>query len=120
MSMITCVEAELMSTLPTWLLQSVEEEFADAFGAGTFRDQGANPEAAETTDISERITVIRDDKQSHTAGFEVNKNCSVADWCNSCRGPSKTQRKQTCIHKQATRIDLLKRTADGSVLSHFQ
>ena len=37
-----------------------------------FRDRGLHPEqAAETTDISERITVHKDHTQSHTAGFEV-------------------------------------------------
>jgi hypothetical protein len=54
------------------ILQSVSEEFADAFAAGNFRDRGRNPEQpAETTDISERITVVKDDTQSHAAGFEV-------------------------------------------------
>lgn len=54
------------------VLQSVSEEFADAFAAGNFRDRGCSPkQPAETTDISERITVVKDDTQSHAAGFEV-------------------------------------------------
>ena len=54
------------------LSQSVSEEFADAFAAGSFSDRGRNPaQPAETTDISERITVVKDDNQSHAAGFEV-------------------------------------------------
>lgn len=53
-------------------VQSVEEDFAESFGGGTFRDRGLHAEqAAETTDISERIAVFKDDTQSHTAGFEV-------------------------------------------------
>jgi hypothetical protein len=50
----------------------VSEEFADAFAAGNFRDRGRNIELnIETTDISERITVMKDDSQSHAAGFEA-------------------------------------------------
>lgn len=53
-------------------MQFLSFYFADAFGGGAFRDRGLHPEtAAETTDISERITVHKDDHQSHTAGFEV-------------------------------------------------
>lgn len=52
--------------------KTVEEDFADAFAGGMFRDRGLHPEAAaETTNISERITVRKEDNQSHTAGFEV-------------------------------------------------
>lgn len=54
------------------ITKSVEEDFAESFGGGTFRDRGLHAEqAAETTDISDRIAVFKDDTQSHTAGFEA-------------------------------------------------
>ena len=64
------------------LSQSVSEEFADNFAAGSFRDRGRNPaQPAETTDISERITVVKDDNQSHAAGFEVLLNLCTSEIC---------------------------------------
>lgn len=54
------------------VVKTVEEEFADSFAGGNFRDRGRMADAQKLPDLMEQIVVRQDPaSQSHTAGFEA-------------------------------------------------